>query len=95
MADTAEPVVIFSVAVYVAVGLGLLLKRWPVRAGVAMTLASLILLTWQVIFTESDAPGFALLLPLMLPTAIGVAGAGAVWWLHRRLAVHAAGSSQV
>lgn len=76
---------IVAVVLYFLAGGVLLLRGWLIRAGLAMVAASLIPLTWQVTFTDSDAPGFGFLLMLMLPPALGLTLAGLVWWSFRKL----------
>jgi hypothetical protein len=70
-------------ALYFSVPLWPLSKGWPIRAGLMGVAICLIPLTWQSIFTDSDAPGFGLLLLMMLPLPLMTIAAGLVWALVR------------
>ena len=60
--------------------------RWkPFRAGLAMVAAASLPLFWQVIFTDSDAPGFAFLFAVMLVPATAVILLGVVAAIYRLL----------
>lgn len=83
LGQQSSAVALTAAAIYLIGGIWLLAKGRPVRAGLVMTLASLIPLTWQLNFTDSDAKGFALLLLLMLPPALGVIVVGLVWSAYR------------
>ena len=65
----------------------LLRKGWPFRAGATAALISLAPVMWQAWFTDSDAPGFMILLPLMLLPALLLMSVGiglALWRTARR-----------
>jgi hypothetical protein len=83
-----------TILLYVAVGIWLLIKGWPLRAGLTMGAISLLPLIWQIKFTDSEALGFGFLLIWMLPipillTAVGVI-APVVRWVHRLVKARAA-----
>ncbi|MDQ3520085.1 MAG: hypothetical protein M3466_16995 [Gemmatimonadota bacterium] len=85
LGQQSSAVAVIAAAIYLIGGIWLLIKGRPIRAGLVMTLASLIPLAWQLNFTESDAKGFGLLLLLMLPPASGIILAGLVWRTYRTL----------
>ncbi len=79
---------IVTILAYVVVGAWLAVTGRPVRAGLAMIAIATLPLLWQVALSESDAPGFAVLLFLMLPVplllvAIGVLGRLFRWASNR------------
>jgi hypothetical protein len=67
---------------YLTVGTTLLMNGWPFRAGLAAAVAALAPAVGQILFTDSDAPGFLILLPLMLLPALLLmaVGAGLAFW---------------
>jgi hypothetical protein len=60
-------VVVVTWLLYAVVPIYLIYRGWPLRAGLAMLLVALLPLTWQGVFTDSDAKGFGILLAVMLP----------------------------
>lgn len=85
LGQQSSAVAVIAAAIYLIGGIWLLIKERPIRAGLVMMLASFIPLAWQLMFTETDAKGFALLLLLMLPPALGIILAGLVWRAYRTL----------
>jgi len=91
--NSPPPVLVLTALLYGAALVGLLFRGWPFRAGLAAFAISLLPLIWQVAFTDSDAPGFGVLLLLMVPLPLLLMAAGviaallrAVLRLHRRRA---------
>lgn len=78
-------IAILAIVAYIIVGGVLLFKGSLIRAGLSISAISFMPFTWQVIATESDAPGFAFLLVLMLPLALAIILAGLAWWIFQRL----------
>jgi hypothetical protein len=85
LGDQADLVLIGSLVGYVIAAIMFLRRYQLVRAGAAMSVISLLPLTWQAVFTDSDAPGFAFPLMLMLPLALFLVVAGCAVWALRLL----------
>jgi hypothetical protein len=73
-------VVLLTWVLYLGGGMLLMARRKPFRAGVAMAATAMLPLLWQVLFTDSDAPGFVffgalLLMPAVLVMLLGVVAA--------------------
>ena len=87
MSLEAQSLLIMLVTWVLYLGAGIaLLARWkPFRAGLAMVAAASLPLFWQVIFTDSDAPGFAFLFAVMLVPATAVILLGVVAAIYRLL----------
>lgn len=85
LGQQSSAVALIAAAIYLIGGFWLLMKGRPVRAGLVMTFASLIPLTWQLNFTDSDAKGVALTVIFMLPPALGVILVGLVGLAYRAL----------
>lgn len=78
-------VVLVTWVLYIGVGI-LLLTRWrPFRAGLAMAATAMLPLLWQAFFTDSDAPGFVIFFAVMLVPAALVTLLGVVAALYRLL----------
>lgn len=60
-----------SIVLFLALG-------WPMRAGFTSLTTLLLPLVWQVAATDSDAPGFAVLLFLLSPISLLLIGIGLV-----------------
>ena len=86
MAIISFLLMILAPALYLLAGIAFLRRRWPIRAGLAMALVSFFPLLWQAWFTDSEAPGFAFLLMLMLPPALLVMVIGSLLWAWRKVA---------
>ena len=80
LGDQADLVLIGSLVGYVMAAIVFLRRFQLVRAGAAMSVISLLPLTWQAVSTDSDAPGFAFPLILMLPLALFLVIAGCGVW---------------
>jgi len=76
-------ILIGSLCIYFTALVIFLAKGCPVRAGLMMTLAALLPILWQIWFTDSDMPGFALLLALTLPPALIITVLGCLLCLVR------------
>ena len=76
-------VMIVSLALYVILPLVLLVRGWPMRAGLAMLFAAFLPLLWQGMFTDSNAPGFGVLLILTLPLPILLIAIGVILACYR------------
>ena len=76
-------VMIMTLVLYVLVPLFLLIKRWPLRAGLAMLVVTLLPVLWQAWFTDSDAPGFVFLLFMMIPIPLGIIAIGLLYAFYR------------
>ncbi|HXS49761.1 MAG TPA: hypothetical protein VN713_06510 [Sphingomicrobium sp.] len=76
-------ILIGSLVIYFTALVLFLAKGWPVRGGLAMTLAAVGPILWQIRFTDSDMPGFALLLALTLPPALLITIIGCLLSLMR------------
>lgn len=65
-----------TILLYVAVGIWLLSKGWPLRAGLAMGAIALLPLTWQIKFTDSEAlgAGFVAVILLLIPILLIIVG---------------------
>lgn len=82
-----------TILLYGAAIVGLSLRGWLFRAGLASLAISTFPLVWQAMFTDSDAAGFGVLLIFMIPAplllmALGMVGASvrAIRRLRRRAA---------
>jgi len=82
-ADQSLAIMLITGALYFSVPLWLLYKGWPIRVGLAGVAISLLPLTWQVTFTDSEALGFGLLLIVMLPLPLLTIAVGLVWAVVR------------
>lgn len=85
LSDQSGLVMVLSMTLYIVGAFLWPALGWPIRAGLTMIAASLLPIMWQVAFTDSDAPGFGLMLFLMVPPALGVIFIGMVWWGYRKL----------
>jgi hypothetical protein len=81
----AVALMIVVILLYVVVGAWLGLTGRPVRAGLAMIAIALLPLVWQVTFTDSDAPGFGVLLLYMLPVPLVLIAVGILSRISRRI----------
>lgn len=79
-------VMLITLMLYLAVPIFLLTKGWPFRAGLAMLFVTLLPLLWQAWFTDSDAPGFGVLLFVMLPIPLALTAIGVLAALYRAIA---------
>ena len=61
---------VLAPALHLVPGIVFIASGWPIRAGVAMIIASFLPQIWQAWFTNSAAPGFGFLLMLTLPLAL-------------------------
>ena len=78
-------IMLLTWVLYLGAGIALMTRWKPFRAGLAMVAAASLPLFWQVIFTDSDAPGFAFLLAVMLVPAAAVLLLGVVAAICRLL----------
>lgn len=81
----AATLMIVWTLLYVVVGAWLGVTGRPVRAGLAMIAIALLPLVWQATFTDSDAPGFGILLLFMLPVPLVLIAAGILGRISRRI----------
>jgi len=72
-----------SMVLYLVVPWPLLIKGWPLRAGLGMLLAALLPLTWQGLFSDSDAPGFGIMLLLTAPIPLVLIAVGIAMGFYR------------
>jgi hypothetical protein len=87
-ASASAFVLLGSLLIYSA-GLLLLLRNgWRIRAGLIMSVAAFLPVTWQVRFTDSEMPGFALLLLFTLPPAVLIVIAGSCVWIRELWSRH-------
>lgn len=83
LGEQSAAIFVLTVVLYGAAGVGLLLRGWVFRAGLITFIISLAPLTWQALFTESDAPGFGVLFLLMILGPLLLMAVGAVAALVR------------
>lgn len=74
--DQSTLVMIVSLALYIVAPLPFLAHGRFICAGLAMFSAALLPLIWQGIFTDSDAPGFGLLLLFTAPIPLFIVVVG-------------------
>ena len=79
----SDLVMLISFVLYLTLPVALLIRGWLIRAGLAMVFAALLPVLWQGFFTDSDAPGFALLLILTAPLPIIIIAIGLIARLYR------------
>jgi 4-hydroxybenzoate polyprenyltransferase len=79
-------VMVVTLATYAALALWALGKRRPVWGGLLMMVVAVMPLVWQGLFTDSDAPGFAILTVLLLLAALGFVVTGVIGSTIKRLA---------
>ena len=84
----ALALMIVTILAYVVVGAWLAVTGRPVRAGLAMIAIATFPLLWQVALSDTDAPGFGILLLIMLPVplllvAVGILGRLFRWGSNR------------
>ena len=79
----SELVVLISIVLYLTLPVALLIRGWIIRGGLVMAFAALIPLLWQGFFTDSDAPGFGVLLILTAPLPIIIIAVGLIAGMYR------------
>jgi len=74
----ATVVLVMTLVLYCVAAVWLLIRGWPIRAGLAMAVIAWLPLWWQVTFTDSEAKAFGLLLVVLLPLPLLLIGGGLV-----------------
>jgi hypothetical protein len=67
-----QQVLLISMVLYVTVPLRMIIRGWFLCAGLAMLLIAQLPIIWQVHFSDSETPGFALLAILLSTPALAL-----------------------
>jgi hypothetical protein len=76
-------VMALTILLYLTVPVLIAMRGRLIAAGLAMLAIAMLPLAWQILFTDSDAPGFVFLLLMMLPIPLLLTVAGLIAWLVR------------
>ena len=76
-----QQVLLISMVLYVTVPLRMIIRGWFLCAGLAMLLIAQLPIIWQVHFSDSETPGFALLAILLSTPRWRCLSAALAYWL--------------